>query len=177
MSIKDYEEKELSQMSSKSFEFDNFIGYCKSKLVYQDEMKKCDQNPRFRNNKFSKYALTRSSEDKFISKLKTFAENLHSAKESSLSKDDVDTKIQYNTKLQNFNDVIMFYGNWGKSPNLKNSMPTPGIGLRRKIHKHIKTVTVSEHFTSQTCPCCKTRTSKIGRTLEKCYRETSSTPL
>jgi hypothetical protein len=48
----------------------------------------------------------------------------------------------------------MRYGNWGRNPNLKNNAPTPGIGLRRRIHNHIPTFTVNEAYTSKTCPCC-----------------------
>eukprot|EP00955_Chlamydomonas_euryale_P079846 363349-Chlamydomonas_euryale.AAC.7 len=28
--------------------------------------------------------------------------------------------------------------------HLKNNAPTPGIGIRRKLHKHIKTITIQE---------------------------------
>jgi len=42
---------------------------------------------------------------------------------------------------------------------MKNNEPTPGIGLRRKIHNGCyKTVTVDETYTSKTCPCCRERT-------------------
>ena len=52
--------------------------------------------------------------------------------------------------------VVIFYGDWGRSPNLKNQAPTPGIGFRRLLHatQGILTITVREHFTSSFCPCC-----------------------
>ena len=52
--------------------------------------------------------------------------------------------------------VVVFYGDWGRNPNLKNQAPTPGIGLRRLLHKFggILTITVREMYTSSYCPCC-----------------------
>ena len=54
------------------------------------------------------------------------------------------------------NPVVIFYGDWGRRPNLKNQAPTPGIGLRRLLHasKRILTITVRESYTSSFCPCC-----------------------
>ena len=53
---------------------------------------------------------------------------------------------------------MLFYGDWGRHPNLKNQAPTPGIGLRRLLHAFpgILTVTVREWYTSSYCPCCQT---------------------
>jgi hypothetical protein len=73
--------------------------------------------------------------------------------------------IKENIQKQEFENVLMFYGNWGRNPNLKNSAPTPGIGLRRKIHKKIPTMTVDEHYTSKTCPCCQERTLENPKLL------------
>jgi hypothetical protein len=54
--------------------------------------------------------------------------------------------------------IVMFYGDWGRCPNLKHQAPTPGIGLRRLIHAAdpILTVTVHEAYTSSFCarPTC-----------------------
>ena len=54
------------------------------------------------------------------------------------------------------NPVVIFYGDWGRRPNLKNQAPTPGIGLRRLLHasERILTITVRESYTSSFCPCC-----------------------
>jgi uncharacterized protein YbaR (Trm112 family) len=48
----------------------------------------------------------------------------------------------------------MLYGNWGCNPNLKNQPPTPGIGLRRQIHRAFQTYTCNETGTSSICPKC-----------------------
>ena len=57
-------------------------------------------------------------------------------------------------------EVVLLHGDWGRNPNLRGSAPTPGIGLRRKIHKRFQSITTPEHFTSQTCPCCRERSLK-----------------
>ena len=51
--------------------------------------------------------------------------------------------------------IIMFAGDWGKNPNIKNQTPTSGIGLRRRIAKRFQTYLVNEKFTSSICPCCQ----------------------
>ena len=52
--------------------------------------------------------------------------------------------------------IVIFYGDWGRQPNLKHQAPTPGIGLRRLLHEipGITTVTVRETYTSSFCPRC-----------------------
>ena len=69
--------------------------------------------------------------------------------------------------------VKLLYGNWGKTPNLKGSNPTPGIGLRRKIEcllsrtgKNNSSVTQHEEFTSKTCPCCRHRNLEKAELFE-----------
>ena len=49
--------------------------------------------------------------------------------------------------------VVIFYGDWGRQPNLKHQAPSPGIGLQRLIHATvgIVTLTVHEAYTSSFC--------------------------
>jgi hypothetical protein len=61
------------------------------------------------------------------------------------------------------NKIVVGWGNWGRSPNLKGSAPTHGIGFRRRAQKRFQTVTVDEHFTSHDCPCCEHLGTKIGK--------------
>jgi hypothetical protein len=57
--------------------------------------------------------------------------------------------------------LIIGWGNWGKNPNaLKNGSPTPGIGIKRRFMSCFDVETIDEHFSSQTCPCCKERSLK-----------------
>jgi Putative transposase DNA-binding domain. len=62
-------------------------------------------------------------------------------------------------KQQRSPPVVILYGDWGRSPNLKHQAPTPGIGLRRRLDaiEGIVTVTVHESYTSSFCPNCQGR--------------------
>jgi hypothetical protein len=63
--------------------------------------------------------------------------------------------------------IVIFWGNWGRNPNLKHQPPTPGIGFRIRIHKHFTTFTVDERYTSSRCPCCESEVEHpIYRTIE-----------
>ena len=72
------------------------------------------------------------------------------------------------------NPVVIFYGDWGRNPNLKNQAPTPGIGLRRLLHAFpgILTITVREMYTSSYCPCCSAEVDNArgAHGLLKCVR-------
>ena len=133
--IDKFETMIMSRASKKSCNIETFVEYLKYRNIGQEEMKKLYNRPLFRQHKFLVYSKTKSADVKAIQKIKTF----------------YDTRYPDQKKL-------MMYGNWGRCPNIKNSAPTPGIGLRRKVHKVFETITTPEHFTSQTCPCCQTRT-------------------
>jgi len=70
------------------------------------------------------------------------------------SEDKLKHKIKKTFNPEGNKEIVMFYGDWGRNPNLKHQAPTPGIGLRRKIHKCIKTYSVNERGTSSICPEC-----------------------
>ena len=83
----------------------------------------------FRRRRYRAFWGRRSSEDKFLSRLeKAFGRGRY-----------------------------MLYGNWGRNPNLRNQPPSPGIGLRHRVHSRFGTLTVHEAMTSSVCPCCESR--------------------
>ena len=155
-----YEEAVLSKNSSRTCDLDNFLKWINDKLYIEDQT--VYNKPGFRNNAFTSYTLKQSSEDKMINRLKKFIKE----KKKKKPKDYSAEKIKANVNLREYKDVVLFYGNWGRSPNLRNSAPTPGIGLRRKIHSYITTVTVNEAYTSKTCPCCRERSLKNPKLVE-----------
>ncbi len=56
---------------------------------------------------------------------------------------------------QTFGDTaVIAYGDWSRTDQMKNFMPTLGIGLRRLIHKKYQTFTVHEAYTSKRCSAC-----------------------
>jgi hypothetical protein len=165
-----YEEQVLSKNSSRTSNYEEFVRWTKAKLHESKLFSDLYEKPVFRNDRFTKYTLKESSEQKMLNRLETFiydketssalAGDLKKPKIYKRSKDPKEYSnetIKENIKKRKFDNVIMFYGDWGRNPNLKNSAPTPGIALRRKIHKRLPTMTVNEHYTSQTCPCCHER--------------------
>lgn len=96
----------------------------------------------FRQVRYTVYLGTKSSEDKLADKIR------HSFGADGRA-------------------VVVLWGNWGSDPNkLRNGAPTPGIGLRRFIHRRLQndnrdgatylgaTLTVSERMTSSVCNAC-----------------------
>jgi hypothetical protein len=178
---------ELANTCKKSCHFDTFMEYVSMREMRAKELSTMYSHPIFRQHKFLTYCLQSSSEERFINKIKTTFSK--PAQYSSLRKnrkgkhrrwtrnrkDPVLGFIQQNyEQVIEPNNLMIMYGDWGRNPNLKNSPPTPGVGLRRVIHKKIPTVTMPEAYTSKGCPCCKTRTME-NPTLERCeYRKDKS---
>jgi hypothetical protein len=51
-------------------------------------------------------------------------------------------------------NIVIGYGNWSQKEQMKNYMPTMGVGLRREIHRRFDTITINECYTSQKCCDC-----------------------
>ena len=145
-----YEQRVLSLYNSKSCNLNKFSKWVKAKLYKEEEVTDLYKKPKFRNDKFTKYCLKMRSEDKMLEDLNKFVKER--SKVSNLQH--IDQAVKDNIATDT-NKVVILYGNWGKNPNMKNNAPTPGIGLRRRIHNRIPTFTVNEAYTSKTCPCCK----------------------
>jgi hypothetical protein len=150
-----YEERILSNSSSKSCTLNEFLKYVKAKLFMEENVTNLYATPRFRNDRYTRHTLIQSSEDNMLNRLSKFVITRYAQPKRYSTHDVI---IEQNVNLRNPKHVNIFYGDWGRNPNLKNQAPTPGIGLRRKIDKKFNTITVSEHYTSKTCPCCKQRT-------------------
>lgn len=67
----------------------------------------------FRSSKYSVYLAKKASQDRLVDRLR----NVFGAGNKA---------------------VVVFWGNWGAAPNaLRNGPPTPGIGLRRFVHRRL----------------------------------------
>ena len=76
--------------------------------------------------KFRQYSYSKKSIDTFLNKIKeTFGEN-----------------------------ILIGYGNWSRSSQMKHFMPTMNKGLRKLIHKKYDTITINECNTSKKCCDC-----------------------
>jgi len=146
----------LSEYDSKSVDFEKTLNFLIEKQKYSDVRNEFYVKNTYRAMKFRKYSHTKRSIDKFINLIKkTYGD-----------------------------DAIIAYGNWSRETQMKNFMPTIGIGLRRLINKKLTTIKVDEYKTSVTCFKChnilqnfigeiKNKKKKIHRLLV-CYGGESS---
>jgi hypothetical protein len=51
-------------------------------------------------------------------------------------------------------NILIGYGNWSRSTQMKHFMPTMNKGLRKLIHKKYDTITINECNTSKKCCDC-----------------------
>jgi hypothetical protein len=119
-------ETELSSENSKSVNYEKFKSY----LVEKDKLNKKAiefyQRETWRKMKFRQYSYSKKSMDNFLNKIKeTFGDN-----------------------------ILIGYGNWSRSTQMKHFMPTMNKGLRKQIHKKYDTITINECNTSKKCCEC-----------------------
>ena len=119
-------ETQLSFQNSKSVDYEKF----KEFLVEKDKLNKETidfyKKETWRKMKFRQYSYGKKSIDTFLNKIKeTFGEN-----------------------------ILIGYGNWSRSSQMKHFMPTMNKGLRKLIHKKYDTITINECNTSKKCCDC-----------------------
>jgi len=119
-------ETHLSLQNSKSVDYEKFKVF----LVEKDKLNKATtefyKRDTWRKMKFRQYSYGKKSIDKLLNKIKeTFGEKL-----------------------------LIGYGNWSRSTQMKFFMPTMNKGLRKQIHKKYDTITINEWNTSKKCCEC-----------------------
>jgi len=57
-------------------------------------------------------------------------------------------------KFGNSEDIIISYGNWNNSKQMKHISPTMGNGLKKVIEKKFNLLMLDEYKTSKLCSCC-----------------------
>jgi hypothetical protein len=138
-------ETHLSSKNCKSVDYERFKVY----LVEKDKLNKetIDFYKRdvWRKMKFRQYSYGKKSIDTFLNKIKEiFGEN-----------------------------ILIGYGNWGRTTQMKNIMPTMNKGLRKLIHKKYDTITINEFYTSQRCCECynelKHQKDKKGKEIYRLF--------
>uniref|UniRef100_A0A6C0LF06 Transposase n=1 Tax=viral metagenome TaxID=1070528 RepID=A0A6C0LF06_9ZZZZ len=119
-------ETELSSENSKSVDYEKFKSYLVEKDKLNKKMLDFYQRETWRKMKFRQYSYSKKSMDNFLNKIKeTFGEN-----------------------------ILIGYGNWSRSTQMKHFMPTMNKGLRKQIHKKYDTITINECNTSKKCCEC-----------------------
>ena len=119
-------ETRLSFQNSKSVDYEKFKMYLVEKDKLNKETLDFYQRDVWRKMKFRQYSYGKKSIDTFLNKIKeTFGEN-----------------------------ILIGYGNWSRSTQMKHFMPTMNKGLRKQIHKKYDTITINECNTSKKCCEC-----------------------
>jgi hypothetical protein len=119
-------ETALSLQNSKSVDYDKFKTYLVEKNKLNKETLEFYKRETWRKMKFRQYSYGKKSIDTFLNKIKeTFGEN-----------------------------ILIGYGNWSRSTQMKYFMPTMNKGLRKLIHKKYDTITINECNTSKKCCGC-----------------------
>lgn len=119
-------ETHLSFQNSKSVDYEKFKRYLVEKDKLNKETTDFYKREVWRKMKFRQYSYGKKSIDTFLNKIKeTFGEN-----------------------------ILIGYGNWSRSSQMKHFMPTMNKGLRKLIHKKYDTITINECNTSKKCCDC-----------------------
>ena len=119
-------ETHLSFQNSKSVDYEKFKEYLVEKDKLNKETLDFYQRDVWRKMKFRQYSYGKKSIDTFLNKIKeTFGDN-----------------------------ILIGYGNWSRSTQMKHFMPTLNKGLRKQIHKKYDTITINECNTSKKCCEC-----------------------
>ena len=119
-------ETDLSFQNSKSVDYDKFKEYLVEKDKLNKETTEFYKRDVWRKMKFRQYSYGKKSIDTFLNKIKeTFGDN-----------------------------ILIGYGNWTRSTQMKHFMPTLNKGLRKQIHKKYDTITINECNTSKKCCEC-----------------------
>ncbi len=120
-------ETELSMYNnSKTVDYEKFKKYLVEKDRINKETLKFYQKDTWRKMSFRSYCYSQKSVDKFLNKIsEIFGSN-----------------------------IIIGYGNWSRSTQMKFYEPTMNKGLRKIIHKRYDTITINEHNTSKKCCGC-----------------------
>ena len=125
--IKKFLPKEYFQDNSKSVRKEIFNEYVKHKTkIISNNLERLNKNI-LKNISFNRYFLKRKEEDGIINKIK-----------------------------EKFGDkkITLCYGNWSCSQQMKNFIPTPNIGLKKRLGKDFKIYTIDEYNTSKKCFSC-----------------------
>ena len=119
-------ETHLSFQNSKSVDYEKFKTYLVEKDKLNKETIEFYKRDVWRKMKFRQYSYGNKSIDTFLNKIKeTFGDN-----------------------------ILIGYGNWSRSTQMKHFMPTMNKGLRKLIHKKYDTITINECNTSKKCCDC-----------------------
>ena len=121
-------EERISECNSKTMNYIKFQEYLREKVLLNQNTKDFYQHKTHRTMKLRTFIYGKKSIDNFINKIgKTFDDGRR---------------------------IVIAYGDWSETTQMKNSAPSLGKGLRKLIHRKYFTFSVNEMYTSKRCNKC-----------------------
>jgi hypothetical protein len=136
-------ETRLSNQNSKTMNYELFKTYLKEKTELNNITNSFYQRDTWRRMKFRQYSYGKKSIDTFLNNIqKTFGDN-----------------------------IVIGYGDWSRTTQMKHSAPSMGKGLRELIHKRYNTISINESYSSKKCcECFKDLVHHYDKNGTKIYR-------
>ena len=121
-------ETTLSHYNNKTVDYQQFKEYIGQEQLFHQKTDNFYHQKIWRKMKWRTWINRRSSEDRFLNRI----EDMYGHPD----------------------DLLLCYGNWSQTAQMKYLMPSQGVGLRRLIGKRFEIVMVDEYRTSKLCNQC-----------------------
>lgn len=128
-------EYELSNYCCKTVNYKKFKEFLKKKNEVNQKIFKFYEKELFRKLRWRKFTHTQQSEDRFLNKIEEI--------------------------FGHPDEIVIAYGNWSRTSQMKGYIPTKGKGMRRLIARRFLTITTDEYCTSKICYNCHNETENI----------------
>ena len=122
-------ETKLSKFNSRTLNPKEYEKFIVQKTKTNNEVKDFYNNILFRKLNFRRFVYTLQSEQNLLNEI----ENKYLTKEDT----------------EKGKKILIFYGNYSRTINMKNKMPTPGIGIKRLIASRFEILETDEFRTSK----------------------------
>ena len=122
-------ETELSKFNSRTLHFEEYKKFIIQKTKINNEVKDFYNNILFRKLDFRRFIYTKQSENNLLNEI----ENKYLTKEDK----------------EKGKKILLMYGNWSMTKQMKGKMPTPGIGIKRLLNSRFKILDIDEFRTSK----------------------------
>lgn len=128
---KDITKKEtiLSQFNSRTLKPDEYKKFIVQKTKTNDEVKDFYNNILFRKLNFRRFVYTQQSEHKLLN--------------------EIENKYLSNEDKKKGKKLLIYWGNWSITKQMKGKMSSPGIGIKRLLHSRFKILETDEFKTSK----------------------------
>ena len=114
-------ETKLSESNSKTINYDKFKDYIKEKTKLNSETRDFYIKDLWRKMKWRNYVYSRKSEDTFLN--------------------DIETTFG--------KDCVLAYGDWSRTTQMKGTISTPNIGLKKVLLRKFEIIDINEYNTSK----------------------------